>query len=55
MPDGDAQPQEPGRAKIGVVVEGERRLAIVAIGPRSEALAREVTGAMYQLTLVGGG
>ena len=53
-PDRDAEAKEPGRAQVGVVVEGERGLAIVALRPWSEALPREVPGDPDQLELAGG-
>jgi hypothetical protein len=54
-PDRDAEAEEPRRPQVGVIVEGERGLAIVALRTWGEARPREVAGALDQLALAGGG
>ena len=53
-PGRDAESEKPRLAEVGVVVEGERRLAIVPLRPRGEALLREALGEVDQLTLARG-
>jgi hypothetical protein len=55
MPGRDAQAEEPGGPQVGVVVEGEGRLTIVALRARCETLAGEALRRGDQFALAGGG
>src|SRR5207248_2662601 len=48
---GHAQAEEPLGPEIGVVVEGKRRVAVVAVGARGEALAGQTAAKADQLAL----
>jgi hypothetical protein len=51
---GHAQAEEPLGAEIGIVVEGEGRVTVVAVGAQREALAGQTAGNGDQLALPGG-
>ena len=50
---GHAQAEEPLAAEIGIVVERKRRIAVVALGARGEALPGQAAGQGHQLLLSG--
>ena len=48
-----AQAEEPLGTEVGIVIEGEGRIAVVAVGARGEALAGQMASKRDQLVLPG--